>query len=77
MRRNGLVLLAYAATSFAWFGWRLLPHPGRPLLGSGMDPEIPVLTITDLGIVRVAEEHQRMPARTLRVPDAEGEHTRL
>ena len=26
MRRNGLVLLAYAATSFAWFGWRLLPQ---------------------------------------------------
>jgi hypothetical protein len=27
------VLLAYLAISFAYFGWRLLPHPGRYLVG--------------------------------------------
>ncbi len=28
-----VVLLGYAAISFAYFGWRLLPHPGRELVG--------------------------------------------
>ena len=37
-RTNLLVLLGYAAISFAYFGWRLLPHPGRLLIGSGHDP---------------------------------------
>ena len=37
---DALVLLGYAAISFAYFGWRLLPHPGRYLVGSGRDPEL-------------------------------------
>jgi hypothetical protein len=28
------VLLGYTAISFAFFGWRLLPHPGRELVGA-------------------------------------------
>ena len=35
-----IVLAGYAAVSFAYFGWRLLPHPGRVLIGYGHDPEI-------------------------------------
>src|ERR687884_1641604 len=27
-------LAGYAAVSFAFFGWRLLPHPGRMLVGA-------------------------------------------
>ncbi len=38
--RDTLVLLGFAALSFAMFGWRLLPHPGRFMEGSGPDPEI-------------------------------------
>jgi hypothetical protein len=37
---NAVVLLGYSAISFAYFGWRLLPHPGRPYLGYGRDPQI-------------------------------------
>jgi hypothetical protein len=46
MRRTTIatftVLLGYAAVSFAYFGWRLLPHPGRILVGTDgqHDPEI-------------------------------------
>jgi hypothetical protein len=29
------VFLGFAAVSFAYFGWRLLPHPGRELVGVG------------------------------------------
>jgi hypothetical protein len=39
-KRDTLVFFAYAAVSFGYFGWRLLPHPGRTLLGSGPDPFI-------------------------------------
>ena len=39
-RTNALVLLGYAAVSFAYFGWRLAAHPGRYILGSGRDPQI-------------------------------------
>jgi hypothetical protein len=35
-----LLLLGYAAVSFAFFGWRLLPHPGRSMLGASQDPEV-------------------------------------
>jgi hypothetical protein len=35
-----LVLLGYAAVSFAYFGWRLLPHPGRLEIGIYHDPEL-------------------------------------
>ena len=35
-----LVLLGYAAISFAYSGWRLLPHPGRVLTGFGNDNQI-------------------------------------
>src|SRR5215210_1426302 len=28
------VLFGYVAISFAYFGWRLLPHPGRILVGA-------------------------------------------
>jgi hypothetical protein len=37
---NAIVLLGYASLSFAYFGWRLLPHPGRPYVGQGRDPQI-------------------------------------
>ena len=37
---NAVVLLGYASVSFAYFGWRLLPHPGRPYVGQGRDPQI-------------------------------------
>jgi len=32
---SSAALLAYAAISFGYFGWRLLPHPGRELVGLG------------------------------------------
>jgi hypothetical protein len=35
-----IVLLGYTAISFAYFGWRLLPHPGRVTIGYGHDPEV-------------------------------------
>jgi len=38
--RNALVLAGYVAVAFAYFGARLVPHPGRYLLGSGRDPQI-------------------------------------
>jgi hypothetical protein len=38
--RNTVVLLGYVSVSFAYFGWRLLPHPGRPYIGAGRDPQI-------------------------------------
>src|ERR1700720_1131465 len=31
---NALVLVGYVALAFAYFGWRLLPHPGRVVLGA-------------------------------------------
>ena len=34
------MLLGYSAIAFAYFGARLLPHPGRDVLGSGKDPLI-------------------------------------
>jgi hypothetical protein len=36
------VPLGYVGLSFAFFGWRLLPHPGRLLVGTAgqRDPEI-------------------------------------
>ncbi len=37
---NAVVLAGYVALSFAYFGWRLLPHPGRPYVGRGIDPQI-------------------------------------
>ena len=39
-RADLVVLAAYAATSFAYFGWRLLPDPGEVLLGPPGDPSI-------------------------------------
>jgi hypothetical protein len=41
-RTDLLVLLGYAAVSFAYFGWRLLPHPGRLIAGFGGDAEISI-----------------------------------
>jgi hypothetical protein len=38
--RDGIALLAYTAVSFAFFGWRLVPHPGRDAIGFGHDHEI-------------------------------------
>jgi hypothetical protein len=38
--RNALVLLGYIAIAFAYFGYRLLSHPGRHLVGYGRDPQI-------------------------------------
>jgi hypothetical protein len=37
---NAVVLLGYVFVAFAYFGWRLLPHPGRPYIGEGRDPQI-------------------------------------
>ena len=39
-RAKALVLVAYTAVSALYFGVRLLPHPGRTVLGYGRDPEI-------------------------------------
>ncbi len=39
-RTNALVLAGYVAVAFAFFGWPLLPHPGRYILGTGRDPQI-------------------------------------
>jgi hypothetical protein len=38
--RNALVLTGYAGVAFAYFGARLVTHPGRDLLGTGRDPQI-------------------------------------
>ena len=38
--RHAAVLVFYAAVSFGYFGWELLPHPGRTLLGTTQDPTI-------------------------------------
>ncbi len=35
-----LVIVGFAAVSFAYFGVRLVPHPGRVILGDGADNEI-------------------------------------
>lgn len=42
LRRNAnlLVLLGFTALSFGFFGWPLLPHPDRVLVGSSLDPQI-------------------------------------
>src|SRR5207253_6625669 len=40
-RRSDLVvLLGYVAVSFAYFGARLLPHPGNAYVGDQVDPQI-------------------------------------
>jgi hypothetical protein len=33
-----MALAAYVAVSFAYFGWRLLPHPGRVVFGNENAP---------------------------------------
>jgi hypothetical protein len=38
--QHAVVLLGYVAISFLYFGVRLLPHPGRALVGTGLDPQI-------------------------------------
>jgi hypothetical protein len=38
--RNALVLAGYVGVAFAYFGVRLVSHPGRDLLGTGRDPQI-------------------------------------
>jgi hypothetical protein len=40
LKTDLIVLAGYAALSFGYFGWRLLPHPGRAILGLGHDPQI-------------------------------------
>jgi hypothetical protein len=37
---HALVLVGYAGVAFAYFGARLVTHPGRYLLGHGRDPQI-------------------------------------
>ncbi|MGZ4390153.1 MAG: hypothetical protein ACXVZL_12305 [Gaiellaceae bacterium] len=44
-RTSVFALLAYAALSFLYFGLRVLPHPGRELVGFGRDPQIFVWAI--------------------------------
>ena len=39
-RSNTLVFVAYVAVAFGYFGWRLILHPGRYILGTGSDPQI-------------------------------------
>jgi len=34
------VLIGYVSVAFAYFGWRLVAHPGRLILGSGRDTQI-------------------------------------
>jgi hypothetical protein len=36
--RDGTAFVLYAAVSFSYFGVRLLPHPGRVVVGHGPDP---------------------------------------
>jgi Predicted membrane protein (DUF2079) len=36
--RDGAALVLYAAVAFSYFGVRLLPHPGRVVVGHGPDP---------------------------------------
>jgi hypothetical protein len=36
--RDGAALVVYTAVSFVYFGVRLLPHPGRTVVGHGPDP---------------------------------------
>jgi hypothetical protein len=38
--RDGAAFAAYATVSFSYFGVRLLPHPGRVVVGHGADPGI-------------------------------------
>ena len=57
-RTDLLVLLGYAAISFGYFGWRLLPHPGRVVAGFGSDTDI-----FDL-VVRVVAARARELRRT-------------
>jgi hypothetical protein len=38
--RNALVLAGYTTVAFAYFGVRLVAHPGRDMLGHGRDPQI-------------------------------------
>src|SRR5205814_8747048 len=38
--RDGAALVVYTAVSFVYFGVRLLPHPGRVVVGHGPDPGI-------------------------------------
>ncbi len=39
-RTDAVVLLGYVTIAFLYFGLRLLPHPGRAILGTGRDPQI-------------------------------------
>jgi hypothetical protein len=39
-KANAIALCGYMTISFGYFGWRLLPHPGRLIVGSGHDPLI-------------------------------------
>jgi hypothetical protein len=39
-KASWLVPLGYAAVSFVYFGWRLLPHPGRGVIGASHDSQI-------------------------------------
>jgi hypothetical protein len=41
-KASPIVLLAYCGLSFAYFGWRLLPNPGRVILGAPSDPDISI-----------------------------------
>jgi hypothetical protein len=38
--QNALVFLVYALIAFGYFGWRVARHPGRDLIGTGIDPQI-------------------------------------
>lgn len=40
MRRDGLILAAYLAVSFLYFGVPIAAHPGRYLIGKGPDPTV-------------------------------------
>lgn len=40
LKRDLAVLSSFAAISFGYFGWRLLPHPGRALAGLPPNPQI-------------------------------------
>ena len=40
IRREGLILAAYLAVSFLYFGVPIAAHPGRDLIGKGPDPTV-------------------------------------
>src|SRR4051794_21185643 len=58
---SAAVLAGYVLVAFAYWGVRLLPHPGRYLIGSGSDPQI---FVWSFGWWRHALAHALNPIHT-------------